>query len=355
MEFALHGYTHIDHSILSFDRQLADFELGKKRLNDLGIECAGFRIPYLRHNEHTIAALQKLDFLYDGSQGISWNVVDGEVKGHKATYERALNFYGAVPASEYPSIPRLQGDLVRIPYSLPDDESLVDRFKLEDPEPMIKLWGKILHKSYQLGELFTLGLHPERIKECEEPLKAALSEAKNLTPHVWIARQEEIARWWKARLKSSVTITKNGSGIFHLEIDGPPGVTTLARNVEMISPAERWDGTYQKAFGSKIVFSSDKRPFIGLSLTSVDSLESFLRQQGYIVERSPHSDNYSFYLDCPSFERIEERQILTSIENSRLSLVRLGRWPDGARSSLSISGDIEGITIWDYSYRFFGK
>lgn len=355
MEFALHGYTHIDHSLLSFERQVADFKLGKQKLDEVGIECSGFRSPYLRHTPDTIAALQKLGFLYDGSQGISWDVVNGEVKGNLESYERALKFYRAVPAKAFPSLPRLENGLVRIPYSLPDDESLVDRFKLTQSSLMSQLWLQILHKSYESGELFTLGLHPERIKECEGALISTLQEARSMKPHVWIASQSEIARWWIDRLNTSISITRDQGGMFELESTGPPGLTILVRNMEMVTPQEPWDGVYNKAAGLNIKFFSDKRPFIGLSEASDAALESFLRQQGYIIERSPLRDAYSFYLDCPSFEAQDERNILDTIENSSFPLVRLGRWPDAARSVLSISGDIEGITIWDYSLRFFGK
>jgi len=355
MEFALHGYTHIDHSLLSFERQMTDFELGKQKLEEVGIECSGFRSPYLRHTPDTITALQKLGFLFDGSQGIAWDVVDGEVNGNLESYERALKFYRAISAKAFPSLPRLEEGLVRIPYSLPDDESLVDRFKLTQPTLMAQLWVKILQKSYQSGELFTLGLHPERIKECEGALIATLQEARSLKPHVWIASQSEIARWWIDRLNTSISVTRDEVGMFELESNGPPGLTILVRNIQMVTPEEHWDGIYNQAAGLKINYFSDKRPFIGLSEASDEALESFLRQQGYIVERSPHSDAYSFYLDCPGFEAQDERNILDTIENSSLPLVRLGRWPDAARSVLSISGDIEGITIWDYSLRFFGK
>jgi hypothetical protein len=42
------------------------------------------------------------------------------------------------------------------------------------------------------------------------------------------------------------------------------------------------------------------------------------------------------------------------IEESKRPLVRLGTWPDGARSALAVTGDIDALTIWDFAARFRG-
>ena len=52
--------------------------------------------------------------------------------------------------------------MVSIPYCLPDDESLIERFKLTNKIEMTKIWLKLLEKIYEEGGLFTLGIHPER-------------------------------------------------------------------------------------------------------------------------------------------------------------------------------------------------
>jgi hypothetical protein len=60
------------------------------------------------------------------------------------------------------------------------------------------------------------------------------------------------------------------------------------------------------------------------------------------------------YLDLPSFKAEDERSLLRHIEDSRLPLVRLGRWPNGAKSALVVTGDVDALTIWDYGLRLFG-
>ena len=64
---------------------------------------------------------------------------------------------------------------------------------------MSQPWITILAETHRRGELFSLGLHPERIFLLETPLRAAMEMAKGLRPSVWFARLDEIARWWLAR------------------------------------------------------------------------------------------------------------------------------------------------------------
>src|SRR5690606_30139176 len=85
------------------------------------------------------------------------------------------------------------------------------------------------------------------------------------------------------------------------------------------------------------------------------ALASFLRQQGYIVEEAPDGEAHACYLDRPSFRQEDERPLLAQLEAGDFPLVRLGRWPDAARSALCITGDIDALTLWDYSLRFLGR
>jgi hypothetical protein len=36
-------------------------------------------------------------------------------------------------------------------------------------------------------------------------------------------------------------------------------------------------------------------------------------------------------------------------------LVRLARWPNGARAALSVTGDVDALTIRDYTRRLNGR
>jgi peptidoglycan/xylan/chitin deacetylase (PgdA/CDA1 family) len=352
IEFAIHGYRHVDHSLLSAEIQSVWLSLAGQAFAQTGIQARGFRCPYFRGNVGTWTALQQQGYWYDSSQTLAWDVLNGR---ETRAYQHALNFYGARPASQYPSLPSLEDGLVRIPCSLPDDEALVERLALETPTQMNALWMAILERTYKLGELFTVGLHPERIGACQSPLTAVLAQARSLTPAVWIARLDEIAAWWRERTNATVQITDVGDSQFRVTVAGPEGITVLARSAQVDAPTAPWAESYQQVKATTFTVRAPTRPFIGLSPTASPQLADWLRQQGYIVETSPEGDHYSYYLDQAEFAAEHKRPLLAQIEQAEHPLVRLSRWPNGARSTISITGDIDALTLWDYGLRFLGR
>jgi peptidoglycan/xylan/chitin deacetylase (PgdA/CDA1 family) len=352
IEFAIHGYRHVDHTQLSRGEQSEHLALARQAFSRADIQVQGFRSPYLRWNPDTLAVLQEQGFAYDGSQGLAWNVLDGN---ETLAYKRVLGFYGALPAERYPSLPSLEGSLVRIPYSLPDDEALVERLDLQTADEMNAPWLATLQRTHALGELLTLGLHPERIEPCTGPLTAVLAEARRLTPGVWIARLDEIAAWWRTRTEASVEVSDAGDGGLRLTVTGPRGVSVLARAVETDAPTTAWANGYRQVAVTTLTIRAPQRPFIGISPGTAPGLAHFLRQQGYILETSEDKHLHSHYVHRAEFAPEDQRALLTEIEGSDGSLVRLSRWPDGARSALSITGDIDALTLFDYGLRALGR
>ena len=116
-----------------------------------------------------------------------------------------------------------------------------------------------------------------------------------------------------------------------------------------------WADGYRQVKVTTFTAHAPLRPFIGLSPVTSTRLAHFLRQQGYIVEISTESDRYSYFFDYAEFIAEHERSLLAQIEETDRPLVRLGRWPDGAYSALAITGDIDGLTVWDYGLRFLGR
>ena len=138
-------------------------------------------------------------------------------------------------------------------------------------------------------------------------------------------------------------------------MNGPDGVTVLVREVEVKAETDVWDGVYRRVRDTRFRLQSAQRPFIGVSPASAPYLTNFLRQQGYIVEPADSRGTHALYLDLPSFGYEDERSLLPQIETSDCPLVRLGRWPNGARSALCVTGDIDALTLWDYGLRFLEK
>jgi hypothetical protein len=286
-----------------------------------------------------------------------WDVLDADdfVPSTRASYERAINFYDPWPASKRPSLPRFCNQIVDIPISLPDDEILLDRLGGETDGLIEKAWRRILSETYRRGELFTVQLHPERIAWCANGISAVLTEARALTPSVWLARLDEIAAWWRARTATTVDVREIGDGAWRISVAGPPGTTIQARGVEIVEPTQPWADNYRQVTTATCLVRAARRPFVGLSPTCPPTLISFLRQQGYIVQVSDDGWLYSVYLDQSDFGPKDELALVTRIEQGAGPLVRLGRWPNGARSALCVTGDIDALTLWDYGLRLFGR
>lgn len=348
IEFAVHGHRHIDHSTLS-RRELA-VELNQARLlfEAQGMTPTGFRSPYLRSREDALDVIRAAGFLYDSSESVAWDVV-----GEQETdaYLRALEFYGAAPADTFPALPRDEAGIVEIPYCLPDDEALIERLCLDDAVGRTRPWIAILEASHRRGELFTLGLHPERILLCEGPMRAVLRRSEELTPPVWIACLDEIATWWSQRARARPRLTALAENEYRLTVKHLDGLVVLARGIEVDGPTCAWADGYTLVGGSEGRFACRTRPVLGVSPGSDSRLEDFLRQQGFIVEVAEGGDGFSLYLHYPRFTRLDEGRVLAEIDGSEAPLVRLGRWPHGAKSALCITGDIDALTVWDYVMR----
>jgi hypothetical protein len=349
IEFAVHGYYHVDHSQLSREDQQEQLSRARGELESMGVRAVGFRAPYLRANEATLQAVRGNGFLYDSSQAFHWPL-DGQMVTD--AYRRALDFCASLPANEYPVLPWSEGEMVRIPCCLPDDEAIIDRLRLP---PLIRaqLWRSILQASVRRGELFTLAVHPERIESCRNAVTEVLKASQAARPRVWLARLEEIAQWWRARAESRVTVQDQGSGRLRVRIQGPEGLTVLARDLGVAG--ESWADGFVRVLGTEFEVRTRRRPFLGVHRSSSGALLKFLREQGYIFELSESADQYSYSLRRERFSRVDERPLLVELESAQIPLLRLGRWPDGARSALSITGDVDALTIWDYASRFVGR
>ncbi len=356
IEFAVHGYTHVDYSRLAPETQLAHLQQSREVFARVGITPMGFRSPYLSWDDNLSAAIEAAGFSYVSNQPILWDVLDNDAFTPSAigSYERALAFYDPWRASERLSLPRLEDQLVEIPVALPDDEILIER--LNGEYCLVQdTWRRILSQTYQRGELFTLQLHPERITLCADDLSTVLAEARSLTPAVWCARMDEITTWWKARAGATIEVSGAVDGAYHCIVSAPSGATVLARAVEVDAPNSSWANGYREVKATRFAFKSHLRPLIGLSHDTSPVLERFLQQQGFIVETSQERERYSCYFDQVNFLASQEQSVLAQIEGSGQPLLRLGRWPNGAQSALAITGDIDAMTLWDYGMRMVGR
>lgn len=353
-EFAIHGYIHTDYSVLPLEEQAKHFSKAIQAFRKYHIPFAGFRAPFLRINDQTPEALRRLEFTYDSSYVLHWNVVDKTkslVRSQRA-YEQLLDFYQPREAEKYLALPRSVDGFIEIPVSVPDDEGIVERLGITDMKKISEIWRAILWATYDGGELFTLSLHPERILLCESALVDVLQQAKKLNPPVWLATLREIAEWWKERASSDLKVSSLSNGRYRVLAHCSDRATLLSRNCKVSAPVTEWANGYQRVIARDFVVASDKRPVIGVRPDSPSSAVTFLLNEGFVVEKDDRPDSYGIYLTgLTSFQEADEKPLSERIEQLNVPLIRYGRWPNGAKSALSLTGDIDSVTLSDFVLR----
>jgi hypothetical protein len=352
VEFAVHGYIHTDHSRLSEQHQREQFARALDVFKIQRIPAIGFRSPYLRYNEGTVRAVASAGFQYISNETVSFDVLDCSdyPAGRWSEYERALTLYQAKPVAKESVRPFLRENLVNIPVAMPDDEILIDRLDITDPTRVGQIWSLMLDITHINEDILTLQLHPERGEICRSALAMVLSVAKMRTPSVWVAQLRDVAGWWRDRAKCRLIVEPVDVGSWRIVRPPEASLTVVARNVHS-EGLTHWYGNEYLITGSTVVVKSARRPTIGVSAGSID-LERYLTEEGYVVERGIDPSECSVYFDRPgTLPPAESVTIAAELARSNYSLVRIGRWPDGARACLAITGDIDALTICDFVSR----
>jgi len=193
VEYAVHGYVHIDYSKLSAERQKKHLQKTLQISHAYNTNVYGFRAPYLQWNNSDNNILKSLGFLYNSSHSIHWDVVPE--KYLNKSYDMALNAYAPMDGSKKLSLPSIRKGMVCIPVSLPDDEMLIDRLGIKDQNLLSNVWMKILEQTNERGELFVLQLHPERFRLANHALTNLIKAAKQKP--IWVTALKDVAKWWK--------------------------------------------------------------------------------------------------------------------------------------------------------------
>ncbi len=348
VELAVHGLVHGDHAALDEHQQRSSIARAMEIFADAGLRSGGFRGPYLRYNAATLRALRELGFVYHSSQAVAFPLV--EEPGSTGAAERlalALRLYSALKSADVAVTPRLREGLVDIPVAVPDDEILLERLRWEEAARTSQ-WLHILDLTYRSGELFTLQLHPERIPELGDALATTLADARRHHPAVWIARLDAIAAWWLRRSRFALHVTRVSPGSFRVRLEAEPGATLLTRGLDV--PRVAWSGRDAISRSHNFEVASPRVPIVGVSRRSSAELRAFVVEQGFPIEVSDDRDAYGAHIDEDG-AGWSETGVLAAIERAPGPLVRIWRWPDGARSALAVTGDIDALTLKDFVMR----
>ena len=351
VELAVHGLVHDDHSLRSLDEQRESIGRAAALFEAAGVPFTGFRGPFLRGNEATDQAVRELGFVYHSTTPVVFDTVAPALGDDaEAAYRRALrHLYSARTAERVLVRPRVVDGVVHLPVALPDDEILVDRLRM-DARAMADTWSATLDATWRRGELFTLQLHPERIYECAPALRALLAEARSRRPAVWIAPLQKIAAWWRRRGQTRLAVESDGCGAHRVRLDGDPEATLLVRNHPEVDSLP-WHGADRVARGRRFELRGARKPVVGVSPRTPASVLALLAEEGYPVQRGDDPAHFGAWVDAPG--SWDERMVLDAVEAAPGPLVRLARWPAGARSALAVTGDIDCMTLQDFALRLW--
>jgi peptidoglycan/xylan/chitin deacetylase (PgdA/CDA1 family) len=352
IELALHGLVHGDHAALDLRRQRETIARAIEIFERAGVRPLGFRGPYLRYNAATIEALRELGLRYHSSQAVVFPL-PASIHAAGPSYDQALALYSAVDAGRIAVRPRLRDGLVDIPVAVPDDEIIGERLHLSEPE-RVAAWLAILELTYRRGDLFTVQLHPERIPELGDALRATLAEARRRRPHVFIARLADIAEWWLRRERFQLSIDRCADDRYRVHLQADADATLVVRGTEPVGrpPVTTWSGSDPLWARRDCEISSRHAPLVGVSYRTSEDVRAFLSEEGFPIELSDERARYGAYVDAPGPEWAEQ-DVLDAIDVGPGPLVRVGRWPSGARSALAVTGDIDALTLRDFVVRSF--
>lgn len=362
-EIGIHGYVHNDYRSLTEKQQYQQTKEAISVFQRMQIPHEGFRNPYLGWTEASRRIFAALGLTYESNDAVLHQVLDLDQFSPllRSGFEKSLTLFQAIPCTTYMLWPHLEGKLLLIPTSLPDDEMLFDRLRITDPTEVGRIWSSVMQRVYDRGGIYTLNLHPERGVLCKPALDRLLATARSQPLPVWIARLGEVAEWWRARSQFKMQITPQSPGRWLVETTCSPRATVIARHLEVIDQPTM-PGTAGEVWVSsqRFMVSAPRCPCLAVSPETPQEVLHFLQEAGYpAVPCSPgEAQDYALSLDLPEGlgttreQRLQRRSALVEqIEQIEAPLLRFGCWPDGNQATLSVTGDIDSVTIQDFFLR----
>ncbi len=361
-EIGIHGYVHNDYRTLSGSEQYTQTEKAITVFKKTHTAFQGFRNPYLGWTEESLEVFAQLGFTYDSNDAVFHDVVDLNTFSPllQSGYQKSLALFQAIPCSAYALRPYFSGKILRIPTSIPDDEMLFDRLRVTNAQ-VGAIWSSVMQRVYDLGGLYTLNLHPERAVLCRPALQALLAASRGQALPVWVTSLQEVAAWWKERSQFRWRITAQPADRWLVKAECTARATLVTRNVvvEQQTTTPWFKGDVQVQ-AQTFTLQATHCPCIGVSPACPQEVDDFLYEQGYaFVCCSPQdAHQYAYYLDMPSGlgttreEQLQNKsKLVADIEAVDAPLVYFGCWPDGRRAALSITGDIDSVTVQDFFLR----
>jgi hypothetical protein len=100
---------------------------------------------------------------------------------------------------------------------------------------------------------------------------------------------------------------------------------------------------------------AERRPVVGAPPGVAPGALRYLTGAGYVVEPWNPDLPAALRLEAVDLRPETAAPLLAELDDRREPLLRVGRWPAGARSALALSGDLDAVTLWDYGLRLAGR
>lgn len=349
-EIGVHGFQHID--MRSIPPQDANHHL--QRAAELfrreGFQIDGFRCPYLSISDEILKELEPGLFNYSSNRAIAWMEPDLPDRNKNLFFDTIGGFYNPVLSQSSLSLPYRQENILEIPVSVPDDIQMRDGMAYNPDEisaSFINTFKQIHHR----GEFFNLMFHPELASLLIEPFLEVLGEVDSFKEKVWIARLRDISDWWKEKGDYKMLIERS-NGEYHLDIDRPQRATLLQKGLGGYPACSKWDGKYYKLEGKSVHIKSNQLPLVSLTPGLPGWVGAALARKGYITLNVDDWQDCTVNVNNEFIGRCNNPvDLITSIEDLDVPLVRFWPWPDGYRSALCLSGDLDALSLLDYATR----
>jgi hypothetical protein len=133
-----------------------------------------------------------------------------------------------------------------------------------------------------------------------------------------------------------------------VRLDADGDATLLARGLPS-TQSSGWYGRDSVCLAPRFEVEGSRMPVVGVSRSSPAAIGSFLAEEGFPVEVSDDRERYGAHVDANA--DWSAARVLESIEAAPGPLVRVWRWPAGARSALAVTGDVDALTLRDFVVR----
>lgn len=344
-QVAAHGYFHFDFKRKPVSTQAEAIKKSFEAFRRHGMPVKGFRCPYLSYDSNTIEALSSSDYSWTSNDVVFWD------RGRDWNSVKKLgSLYRTIDANVSLSLPFHSGRMIEIPITAPDDEMIFERYRVKRRGEMTEIWTNIFRRAYLRGELFHLLFHPERFPFLKDSIMDVIRQSRMFAPPVWPASLNEIACWWAARGKSLWSKSERW-----ITLDAPQGATVLIRSSKggnhfykdyVIKERSLKDGRF--SFETR----NPSNHIVTVSEDCHKGVSEFLSMEGFFVERRKSPPPGALFISgYADFKETDRMKLLDRIDDSGYPLLRLWRWPRGARCAFTVSSDVDSIMFSDFFKR----